>query len=64
MKNDNNVLEFKDEGDFFTLKLTKDGKPLERGKLYPFGSLETKVFYSETECKNFAKTIGFNYVIM
>lgn len=54
-----NVLEFKDEGDFFTTKLTPEGKPIENGKLYVFGTLIEKTFYSKKECKAFAKKLGF-----
>lgn len=61
--NDNNILSFKDEGGFYTTKLTQDGKPIDGNKIYPFGSLVHKTFYSKQECKAFASSIGFRFNI-
>jgi len=52
------VAHFKDEGDFYTLKLTKDGK-LPEDKMYPFGELVAKHFHSKTEAENFAESKGW-----
>lgn len=53
------IAHFKDEGDFFTLKITKDGKLPEEHKMYPFGELESKHFHSKKEAKDFAKSRGW-----
>ena len=50
-------LNFKDEGGFYTLKITKDGKPAENGKMYQFGELETMTFNKKL-AKEFANGHG------
>jgi len=54
----NRTMSFKDEGGFYTVKVTKDGNPADPFKFYDFGELETLTVYSKQEGKALAKAKG------
>jgi len=62
MKETKRTMSFKDEGGFYTSKLTKDGNPIDGNKMYEFGSLVTVTAYSKKEARELAKSKGFNAV--
>ena len=52
------VASFKDEGDFFSLALTKDGE-LAGDALVPYGELDMKTFSTKEEAEQFAEANGW-----
>lgn len=51
-------LPFKDEGGFYTTKLTKDGKPIDPFALYEYGSLKEVTAATRKQAKQIAKDMG------
>lgn len=52
------TMQFKDEGGFYTTKLTKDGQPIDPFELYEYGSLQTVTAYSMKEARLIANKLG------
>lgn len=53
---------FKDEGGYYTYKLTKDGKVTDPNEMYEFGSLQTLSCQSQRMAKLIAKGRGLTAV--
>lgn len=56
---DEPTMVFKDEGGYYTYKLTADGKPADSNEMYEFGSLQTLAAKTRKEAKQIAKGFGF-----
>lgn len=50
------LIYFKDEGDYLTYKLTKDGKLTDPNKTYEFGTLQTLVATGRKHARTIAKS--------
>lgn len=53
---------FKDEGDYYTYKLTKDGKVTDPNEMYEYGTLKTFVAPTRKRAMELAKAHGWKAV--